>query len=98
MKIPIQPVTVFVPVRGKVTATHVEVSVAAYVLGRSAKARYVLQEEVPATGEAKEPTYRNLVSGDAALTPLQFAAWGDDDAYFASAIAGNIGLTPITKA
>lgn len=96
MKISIQPVTLFVPGRGKVSATHVEVEINGYILGKNVKARYVLQEQVAPVAAGKEPTYRNLVSGTSALTPEQFAAWGDDDGYFATTIVGNIDLTPIT--
>lgn len=108
MKIAIKPVQLFVPGKGLVTATHLEVSVTNYQLGERAGANYELQAEAPGVplqpanapdsarpiaGQTK-PTYQALSNGRADLTPEQFAAWGTDDTYFAKAIAGNAGLTP----
>lgn len=97
MKIKIKPFQQFIPGKGMLTATHLEVSIGQYELGARVSGNYELQAEVPpapdAAAEAK-PTYQALLNGRAALTAEQFAAWGTDDAVFCNAVATNAGLTP----
>lgn len=92
MKIPIQPTNVFVPGRGLVNATHLEVTVSQLELGQRARGHYTLQTQ-DLTDPAK-PVFRDLSSGPSELTAEQFAQWGTDDTFFALCVVKNIGLTP----
>lgn len=93
MKIAIKPVEIFLPGRGLVIATHVEVACTQLVLGVGAQARYELQR-VDLKSPPDAPKYEPLTSGNTALTPEQYALWGTDDAFFANAIVVNAGLAP----
>lgn len=110
MKLLIQPKSLFVPGLGTVEANGLEVRVASYQLGVGATAFWQLfrREVVPAVPERRDPDGVILeaavpeqtvdtplpLSGNADLTPEQFAAWGTDDDYFARAIATNLDLVP----
>lgn len=92
MKIAIKPFQQFVPGKGMVTVSAVEVSVSNYNLGQGAKCRYQLLSADPAN-----PKNASQVPGaslEVDLTPEQFAQWGSDDAYVGSCVVTNIGLTP----
>lgn len=59
---------------------------------------------VPAQGEptitetySDEVTTSYGLNGNDSLTEEQFAAWGEDDTYFANCIAENLGLVPVTE-
>lgn len=57
----------------------------------------VTTPEVPAVPEQIVDESLGL-NGNCDLTPEQFAAWGQDDDYFARCIAQNLGLFPTTNA
>lgn len=52
----------------------------------------VVTPAIPAHIDVVEASFG--LSGNVALLPAQFAAWGLDDTYFARSIAANLGLTP----
>lgn len=114
MKVSIQPVSMFIPGKGSVSANLLEVRVASYQLGQGATAFYDLQKRTitPAgaavfdeEGNETTPAVPEQITdeslglnGNIALTPEQFAAWGRDDDWFVRCIAQNLGLFPITSA
>lgn len=92
MQIAIIPKDIWVPGLGTKTANQLEVRVSSYVLGQSATAFWALQSLD--TSDPERPVTTELAHGNSDLTTDQFSAWGQDDSYFANAIAANIGVTP----
>jgi hypothetical protein len=78
MKIQITPVSVY-----PATATQIEFLPAEVQYGVTARSQYILQN---AEGQ-------NLVSDWVAMTPEQYASWGNDDEYAINVFLTNLGLT-----
>lgn len=94
MIVKIQPVQVFSPGKGLITAVQADISVARYELGKTAVGTYQLQQVDPTDPNKERVLVINGSQGQSALTPEQFASWGPDDGYFARCILENVGLKP----
>jgi hypothetical protein len=108
MIIAIEPTDFRVPGQGVVSVNQLEVRVSSYTLGVSAQAFYDLQsvtavEKTRTNEDGTTETYTENetesygLNGNDSLTEEQFAAWGEDDVYFANCIAENLGLVPVTE-
>jgi hypothetical protein len=108
MTISIIPTAFRIPGKGEVDINQLEVRVSSYSLGVSAQAFYDLQsvtavEKTRINEDGTTETYSENetksfgLNGNDSLTEEQFAAWGEDDTYFANCIAENLGLVPVTE-
>lgn len=96
MKIPIKRFEHFVPGKGRLLVSAVNVTVAQFELGGKIRANYELLQ-VPNVAEGTKPAPRDVVvaNGRAELTDEQAKQWvAADAAYFCECIVRNAGLEP----